>query len=463
MRRIGLLSISDERERVHERLCPFIEEHTRRIAQVLAASGEVVVLPGGPPIHSPREACEQGRRLAAAGAEGVIFSLPTFGFPRLGVLAAQFAPGPYLLVTTPNPEQPTPAGFLGLGGAMTQLGIMHERLWDDPASEAGRTVILRFIRAASVVNKLRGQVLGVFGGRSMGLYPMTASGSEIMRLFGVDVDHVDQLEIVRLAANVPEAKVQTAFQWLKNHVRNISFGNVLTQARLYNQIRHFEATKELIRQRQMDFVAIKCHYEMSEYQVPQCLSTAFLNDPYDWDGPRDPIIAACEADHDGALTMRLLNLLTDKPACLLDLRYFDAEKGVYILQNCGSTPTWFALHSDDAAENLRNVTLCPCVSKFGGGGAHVRCNFREGDYTLARLYHTPEGYSMTIMEAEAIPSQETPLGADPNWPLAVMRLESEPQRIRDKLQVVHLHAVPGRHADALNSLCRFLNVRADPL
>ena len=35
------------------------------------------------------------------------------------------------------------------------------------------------------------------------------------------------------------------------------------------------------------------------------LAEAFLNDPYDWDGPHEPIVAATESDMDGALTMQL--------------------------------------------------------------------------------------------------------------------------------------------------------------
>ena len=106
IRRIGLIGISDERKDAHERLAPLIEEHTSLIARVLEDSGEAEVIRVGKPINSPRTACVQGRQLAARDVEGVIFSLPTFGFPRLGILAAQFAPGPYLLVTKPNDQQP---------------------------------------------------------------------------------------------------------------------------------------------------------------------------------------------------------------------------------------------------------------------------------------------------------------------------------------------------------------------
>src|SRR3712207_7175000 len=40
---------------------------------------------------------------------------------------------------------------------------------------------------------------------------------------------------------------------------------------------------------------------------------AFLNDPYDWDGPKEPHVCATEADMDAALTMQLLKGLSDTP------------------------------------------------------------------------------------------------------------------------------------------------------
>jgi L-fucose isomerase-like protein len=38
------------------------------------------------------------------------------------------------------------------------------------------------------------------------------------------------------------------------------------------------------------------------------VTEAFLNDPYDWEGPKHTYICATEADMDGALTMQLLKL-----------------------------------------------------------------------------------------------------------------------------------------------------------
>ncbi len=449
MTKIGVLAVSDERENVHQGLLPLMEEHTAAIVEALSADGTVEVVRGSEPIHGPRQAVEQAKALRSMDVDGVVFSLPTFGFPRLGVLAAEFLNGPFLLMAQPNSKQPSPAGLLGLGGAMSQLSIEHTRLWEDPRSDRGRAGLLRFSRVACAISRMRGQVLGIVGGRSMGLYPMTASGTDVLLRFGVDVDHVDELEIVRLAAHVDDAQVRKAMSWLEKRVAAIRYDATLTRSRLETQIRHVEALKRLIREHQVDFAGIQCHYEMSSYQVPQCLAICALNDPYDWDGKKVPIASACEAEVDGALTMQILRHLTGGPTCLLDVRYYDRDHGLWVIQNCGSAPSWFAGQSSEPESNLSGTTLCPCVPKFSGGGAHVQLHFCEGDYTLARLHHGPPGYSLLVGEGTCVKPPTDLGGVEPRWPLLTLRMEAGPQVVEDKLQCVHVHAVPGRYAEDL--------------
>ncbi len=149
--------------------------------------------------------------------------------------------------------------------------------------------IIRFAECAKVVNRLKGQKYGLIGGRSLGMYSTTVSMQDWMKLWGIDVEHIDESEIVRLAEEVSEEKVEKAFSWLSSNVGSIQYnGKTFTPEKLKTQIRHYEATKEIIKSNQLDFIGVKCHYEMSRHYCTQCLSAAFLNDPYDWDGKRSP-------------------------------------------------------------------------------------------------------------------------------------------------------------------------------
>ena len=53
----------------------------------------------------------------------------------------------------------------------------------------------------------------------------------------------------------------------------------------------------------LDFSGIKAQPELTNTFCTMDVTEAFLNDPYDWDGPHEPHVCATEADMDGALTM----------------------------------------------------------------------------------------------------------------------------------------------------------------
>jgi L-fucose/D-arabinose isomerase len=460
--RLGLLSFSDGRERVHDELAPVIQKHELKIKEMLEATGEIQVVVANEIAHSADTSRQQARKLANQHLDGIILNLAVFAFPNYVVLAAQEGRGPYLLVGPHDSRFPGLTGLLASGGALNQVGIQHERLWVDSDDQRFLNEVMTFGRAAAAATRLRGQVYGLVGGRSIGMYTGAPPAELWQRLFGVDVDHVDQSEIVRLAPLVSTEEVELAKLWLKENLHEIVYdGDQLTPEKLDFQLRCYIALKEIVSKHQFDFIGLKCHYDMSEFFSVQCLSAAFLNDPYDWLGPKDPIPLACEADSDGALTMQLLSLVSGKPSCLLDLRFFDQEKKVYVMPNCGAVPTWFAARSNDPSENLANVRIVPSISKYAGGGAHIEFVFAKGELTLARLTRSPEGYRMIIMkgETEKYPLNDV-IGANPKWPHAFVRLNNTPAELVNNLQSNHIHAVAGDYQKELIILCRILNIQS---
>ena len=173
-------------------------------------------------------------------------------------------------------------------------------------------------------------------------------------------------------------QVEKAFKWLSDNVKEIKYdGKQLTPEKLKTQIRHYEATKRIVKEKNYDFIGVKCHYEMSRHYCTQCMSAAFMNDPYDWDGPKEPVVFACEADSDAALTMQILKLLTGKPVVFMDVRHWDAKNGVMVFCNCGSQSTYYADASDNYKDNLSKVTLYPALSIYAGGWRSFQFNDQE--------------------------------------------------------------------------------------
>jgi L-fucose isomerase len=458
--KLGLISFSDGRERVHASLAPDIRAYELKIKHILEQTGELQIEVAHEIAYTPEIARREAQRLADMHLDGTIFNIPVFAFPHYAVIAAQVGRGPYFLLGPQDPRYPGLGGLLGAAGALTQIGLVHERLWGDLDDESVARRILSFARAASATRRLRGQVYGLIGGRSIGMLTGAAPAELWQRQFGVDIDHVDQSEIVRRAGLVPAGEVEAARSWLQKHVRSIEFdGQQLTPEKLDFELCCYIATKGIVADRQFDFIGVKCHFDLSEFFGVQCLSAAFMNDMYDWQGPKPITSLACEADSDGALTMHLMAMISGRPACLLDLRYYDAAKQVYTMPNCGAAPTWYAARSEDPAENLERVRIVPAIKKYAGGGAHVEFVFAAGPVTLARLSRSPRGYQMVILNGE---TREHPIGdvmgASPGWPHAFVRMGVTPEALVEVMQANHLHLVAGDWRNELVQACRLLNI-----
>jgi L-fucose isomerase len=320
---------------------------------------------------------------------------------------------------------------------------------------------MRFLRAAHAVTGLRGQVYGLFGGRSIGMGSGAVNPDLWMNLFGIDVEHIDELEIMRRSELVAPDEVDRAMQWLSTRLRAVNFDDdKLTRQALERQIRTYCATKEIVRDRRLDFAGVKCHYDMSEYHVTQCLSAAFLNDPYDWDGPKDPFVLSCEADSDGALTMQIMKMITGLPVLFIDLRYFDRKEGTLTLCNCGAMATWYAARSDQPDENLTKVSLSGIIPKYGGKGAHVHFMAREGPMTLARLTRVLDEYALTVFHGECVKYPEEKMAESaPVWPHAFVKLGFPFERLIRHFDNNHLHIVSGDWVSELEEFCGLTGVR----
>ena len=175
----------------------------------------------------------------------------------------------------------------------------------------------------------------------------------------------------------------------------------LTDVKLGFQSRCYLATRQIIEELGLDFVAIQCMPDLANHYVPQCLSAALLPGTYDSQGPKKPVPMACEADADGALTMQILSLVSGgQPTMFGDLSYLDDKAQTMYIPNCGAMCSWFAGRSSQPDENLSKIALQPSFRP--GGGATVYFRAAPGPMTLARLSRRAGKYVMIIFRGEAV-------------------------------------------------------------
>ena len=463
--RIGILGFSDGEPDVHEQLKDIVQAQLDAIINELDKTGQIELFPGERLINSAKIAKEESIKLLSRDVDGVIFSYGVFSFPNFSAIAAKNIKRPVLLAANLNPDWPGMVAMLASGGALHHLGIEHFRVAGDVKTKTVLDKILSFSRCAMVASSLNGMTYGLIGGRSLGMYSATVSMQQWQEKFGIDIEHVDQSEIVRLAQTIPGEQVEKAFKWLNDNIGEIKYDNDrLSEEKLKTQIRHYEATKAIIEKNGFDFVGVKCHYEMSKHYCTQCLSAAFFNDPYDWNGKKDPFIFSCEADSDGALTMKILSILTAKPVVFMDVRHYDPDYNVAVFCNCGSQSTYFASASDDPGENLKKVTLYPCLEIYSGGGAHVNLMTKAGTATIARLNRFKDRYRMTIIPAEFVElPREKMAETTVEWPHVFAKLPIDYSVFLEKFDANHCHAVYGDHVQELLTVCKMLDIDVELL
>ena len=468
MAKVGILTFSDGRDFVHEGagVGAFASDVEDDIAGALKNAGHEVVR-AREVIWTNRLATSEARRVADERPDLTIFNIPVWAFPHFSMLAASETPGPLLLFSNINPEQPGMVGMLAAAGGLDQIGRVYGRACGDVSYPSVLSRVETHIRAAKAVGSLRGSTFGRIGGRPMGMYTAVSNTDVWMEKFGVDVEEIDQWELVRRSEEVEGSKVRAAREWLEERAAGVHYdGDRLTPEVLERQIRSYYVMRDLIDEWNLDFSGIKGQPELTTHFATMDITEAFLNDPYDWDGPKETHVCATEADMDAALTMQLLKGLSRTPVLFADVRHYHADHDVWDLCNSGQHATWFAARSDDPAENMSRVHLYPEEFFFPAGGAAVHHLAAEGDFTFARLTRLDGRYRMHVMRGSFVrfddETNEDLMGQSTYaWPHAFAKMEADADEILSRYGSNHIHAIPGDHVEELKVVCRLLDVDYD--
>ena len=408
------------------------------------------------PIRSAGQVKDFSKRVHLFGAQALIVHIPIWGDPAFTLKLVTQTRLPTLILGNDRADTSSIVGVLGAGGALDQAGYDHTRIIDH-ADPQNWSKVLAFLRAAYALAELRGQTLGLFGGRSLGIITAAADPAQWQHLFGVDIETIDQLEIVQVAEEIPDQQVQEYAAWLSSQLAGIRFSGLFTRAAFEKQIRSYLATNILVEHYGLDFVGVKCQPELSDGYVTQCISHMLCNSHLSPQGEKAVTVHACESDADGALTMQILHLLAGgKPAALLDVRWYDRQRGLWTLANCGALPpAYFA--SPGNPTGLAGLSIQEHVFGLGGGGA-IPGFVQPQPVTLARLCRRNGVYWMAILAGEALQADEADLErATPVFPKAFIRMPAA----LDFLQVFgsnHIHLVSGRLIDELVAFCHLAGI-----
>jgi L-fucose isomerase len=450
--KVGLLStISPEKTWPQETLK---EIHTwLGEARTLLSKAGMEVLDMDHITQSHQQAALHAKELAYRGAEVLVIYIGRWSYSSTMVAAALESRLPVVLWA---PYRDDTGGIIGASiarGALAEVGLdvplVHGN-FDDPETAKRLTDLCR-VRSAAF--RLRHLTYGVCGNRSLGMYTGVIDPNAWRTQFGIEVDAFDQAGLVTEAQRISADRVKPYLPWIKN-----SFGKIkVSDEILEGQVRLYLAVKDIVAFRGYDFVSLRCLPEMPTAYTTFCLAHALLNDSSDAEGPKPRIIAACEADGNGALTMMMLGLLTDGPVAMGDVWHVDRETDVLRLSNCGSQPT-------DMAKSRKDVNLVPhqfTEFEWKIGACCPQAIAKPGKVTVARLGRVSGKYTCLITTGDALDVPQEKV-AKTFWgfsPHIFVHLDAGYAAFMKELRCNHMHVAYGDHKESMAELCRMFDVK----
>ncbi|NPV54149.1 MAG: hypothetical protein HPY71_11590 [Firmicutes bacterium] len=410
------------------------------------------VLDEGPLHRTYEEMRSAGRSLRARGINALVIYVGTWTYANCAAAAALEADVPVVIWGDATPGTCGLVGGAIARGAMAELGCHAHLVYGLFDDDETRKKVKCLLNAACAAKGLRGQVLGVGGGRSMGMVTAVCDPNEVRVKFGTEIDSFEQMEVIDRAEAIDNSRAFSFLQWMKD-----TFGKlVASEDVIIKQIKLYLALKELSAEKGYDFIAVKCLPELPRLYTTFCLAHAIMGDAEDDQGPKERFIFACEADLNGALTMQILKMLADGPVLFTDLTEFNLKDNVLTTCNCGSQPTDFAKCKKDVYWEREGVH----EFKWRYGGTCPQHVARPGHATVARLSRESEKYEMLIAPVEVVELPRERL-RETIWerPHAFLKLLCNRNEFIDAVRSNHLHMVYGDWIAELVEVCEILDFK----
>jgi len=227
------------------------------------------------------------------------------------------------------------------------------------------------VRALRAIKRMSAARIGWIGGNSPGFYNMNFDEEAVRARLGTRVVAHDFSEIVDLTATVAPDEARTIVAQLA-----AAASEVLTSDDFMEQgAKLYLALKKLARSNGYAALAVQCWPKFQDVMgIAPCMA-------YGWLGSEDGFAVSCEGDVPGALSMLLLNELSDMPgsSTLLDMTALDLTAESMLMWHCGVSPRHFA--NDDGIRWVDHPTLGRKSSEtYGVAGDQV---FAAQDATIA--------------------------------------------------------------------------------
>lgn len=273
--------------------------------------------------------------------------------------------------------------------ALWRMGLQYTLVYGAPDTACPE--LARTLRVFSCLKTLQRTRIGSLGGRVPGFYTSNFDELSLRARFGVEVEGVTLLELVRVAESVAGDELDAACRRLVGGcVCGISDDEMRKGAAL------LVAFERLARKYRLDAWAVRCWPEFSDlYGIGVCHVLACLTDA--------DLPAACEGDVYGAVAMLALRELSGCAPFFCDLISFDAQGDTGLFWHCGAAP--LSLCKPGCTPELRKHSIIDGGEKKGIANEFP---LRGGPVTVMRISQTQDGgaYRILAIGAEGLETEQ---------------------------------------------------------
>ena len=189
------------------------------------------------------------------------------------------------------------------------------------------------VKALGAIKKLKKSKVALVGGFAPGFYDLYFDERSVFsKLDGIYINRLHEYdEIIKRAEKVTDKEIQPYIADLeKNHIRMTKTAEGL----LPFSLRMYVAYRQFVDEYGYDAVAISCWPKFQDdYKYSVCSVIGMLND--------DKIVAACEGDLMSAISMLVLQDISEESTTLMDFAAFDEEDDSVLMWHCGPSSLKF--------------------------------------------------------------------------------------------------------------------------
>lgn len=388
------------------------------------------------------EVREQTRICTERGADSVVYMTGTWILAQHVTDAVRDLKIPFGIWGIPEAASFSSVGANVLHGTFDEMGQKHQLFYGMPDDDAVLDEVSDFARAAFIKSRLAKTRLGILGGRAISAYPTTADPIQIKKIFGVEVEHIDQMILLQKAEKMSS---EECGRILKN-IRE-KYGSVeVPENTLEKCVRVYLALKEIIMQYDLDMISVKCIGEFMDSYTSCCLALSMLND--------EGCVCGCQCNINAIISGYILTKLSGSPHFFGDVNMVDVKESTARMINCGSVP-------GRLAENRKDIHIVEQYAYMGAGrGACTYFCCKEGSVTFGTLGRKEGQYVMHIAEGTAFKKPLAELESVRTWAQAFIKLHCDPVKFYKNLRCNHSVFVYGNYGNVLRKLCELLDIKA---